>query len=221
MSLVNTDASRLPSFSELPRGGKLKRGFDIGAAALLLFVALPAMLLIALMIAATDRGPIFFAHERIGYKGRRFNCLKFRSMVVNSSEALARHLEASPAARAEWNASHKLTADPRITPLGQFLRVTSLDELPQLLNVLKGEMSLVGPRPIVQAEVIRYAGSISAYWSARPGITGLWQVSGRSDLDYERRVALDEQYIRTWSLQKDFGILLRTLVVVLARKGSR
>ena len=221
MSLVNSDVSQLPSFSELPRGGRLKRSFDVSAAALLLFLALPAMLLIAMMIAATDRGPIFFRHERIGYKGRRFKCLKFRSMVVNSAEALAHHLESSPAARAEWNATQKLCADPRITPLGQFLRVTSLDELPQLINVLKGDMSLVGPRPIVQAEVVRYAGSIAAYWSARPGITGLWQVSGRSDLDYDRRVALDAQYVYTWSLLNDLSILMRTFVVVLVRKGSR
>ncbi|WP_172122485.1 sugar transferase [Devosia sp. 919] len=221
MSLVNSDVSRIPSFSELPRGGKLKRSFDIGAAAILLFLALPAMLIIAMMIATWDPGPVLFAHERIGYKGRRFRCLKFRSMVVNSSEVLARHLEASPGARAEWNASQKLCADPRITPLGQFLRITSLDELPQLINVLKGEMSLVGPRPIVQAEVPRYADAISAYWSARPGITGLWQVSGRSDLDYNSRVALDEHYVHTWSMPNDLSILLRTLVVVLVRKGSR
>jgi lipopolysaccharide/colanic/teichoic acid biosynthesis glycosyltransferase len=220
MSLVNFEVSGVPS-SDLPKGGKLKRSFDIGAAAILLFLALPAMLLIAMLIAALDPGPVFFGHERIGYKGRRFRCLKFRSMVVNSSEVLARHLEASPAARAEWNATQKLCADPRITPLGQFLRVTSLDELPQLINVLKGEMSLVGPRPIVQAEVGRYAGAIAAYWSVRPGITGLWQVSGRSDLDYNRRVALDEQYVHTWSMPNDFNILLRTLWVVLARKGSR
>jgi lipopolysaccharide/colanic/teichoic acid biosynthesis glycosyltransferase len=220
MSLVNFEVSRVPT-DDLPRGGKLKRSFDIGAAAILLVIALPAMLLIALLIATLDPGPVLFGHERVGYKGRRFRCLKFRSMVVNSSEVLAQHLAGSPAARAEWHATQKLCADPRITPLGQFLRITSLDELPQLINVLRGEMSLVGPRPIVQAEVPRYAGAITAYCSARPGITGLWQVSGRSDLDYDRRVALDEHYVQTWSMLKDLLILLRTFWVVMARKGSR
>ena len=199
----------------------LKRGFDITIASVMLFCALPAMFFIAVIMFSTDRGPVFFAHERIGHKGRRFRCLKFRSMVMNSQEALERHLEMFPQAKAEWEASQKLKNDPRITKLGQFLRETSLDELPQLINVIRGDMSLVGPRPIVHAEVVRYANEISAYASTRPGITGLWQVSGRSDVDYDQRVRLDAQYVREWTFLGDMMILLRTVKVVICRTGSR
>ncbi|SMQ76014.1 Undecaprenyl-phosphate galactose phosphotransferase, WbaP [Devosia lucknowensis] len=222
MSIINAEiGSDNPTKGGMPRGGTAKRGFDIVAASAMLFFALPAMFFIAVIMFSTDRGPIFFGHERIGRNGKRFRCLKFRSMVVNSQEALKRHLELFPHARAEWEATQKLTDDPRITRIGRFLRVTSLDELPQLINVIRGEMSLVGPRPIVQDEVVRYAEEIHHYAAVRPGITGLWQVSGRSDVDYDRRVQLDSLYVRQWTFLGDMVILLKTVKVVALRTGSR
>jgi len=222
MSIINAEmGSRTPTKSEVPRGARGKRAFDVTAALAMLIFALPAMFFIAVILFSTDRGPIVFAHERVGRNGRRFRCLKFRSMVVNSQEALRKHLEASPQARAEWEANQKLTNDPRVTPIGRFLRATSLDELPQLINVIRGDMSLVGPRPIVEDEVVRYADEIAHYAAVRPGITGLWQVSGRSDVDYEQRVQLDSRYVREWSFAGDIVILVKTVKVVLLRTGSR
>jgi exopolysaccharide production protein ExoY len=222
MSIVNAglDLSSATSEAKTPRGGLQKRLFDIVIASTLLFIALPAMFFIVVIMFSTDKGPIFFGHERIGFKGKRFRCLKFRSMVMNSQEVLEQYLENNPSARKEWNESQKLRNDPRVTRLGVFLRATSLDELPQLINVIRGDMSLVGPRPIVQAEIARYAGDIISYASTRPGITGLWQVSGRSDVDYDRRVQLDAQYVRAWSFLGDLMIMLRTVRVVLSRSGS-
>lgn len=223
MSIVNAELeiSSQSSKTKVPKGGVSKRAFDVIVASTMLFFALPAMFFIAVIMFSTDRGPIFFGHERIGHNGKRFRCLKFRSMVVDSQQALARHLEMFPQARAEWEATQKLRHDPRITPLGRFLRVTSLDELPQLLNVIRGDMSLVGPRPIVHDEVVRYASEIEAYASTRPGITGLWQVSGRSDVGYDQRVRLDSQYVREWSFAGDLLILIKTVKVVVSRTGSR
>jgi exopolysaccharide production protein ExoY len=206
--------------SKSPRGGLSKRAIDIVLALSVLLTFLPLMLFIAMLIRLEDRGPAFFGHERVGYNGRRFRCLKFRSMSVNAKELLEAHLLQNPAARQEWEFTQKLRDDPRITPLGRFLRTTSLDELPQLINVLRGDMSLVGPRPIVQAEMPRYADRITDYLCVRPGITGLWQVSGRSDVDYDRRVELDAQYVRNWSLRSDLFILFRTVFVVFSRSGS-
>ncbi|WEK05809.1 MAG: sugar transferase [Candidatus Devosia phytovorans] len=220
MTIINAEVGSTEK-SGMPRGGFAKRGFDIMAASAMLLFALPAIFFIAVIMFSTDRGPIFFGHERIGLNGKRFRCLKFRSMVVNSQEALQRHLELFPQARAEWEESQKLTNDPRITPIGRFLRVTSLDELPQLLNVLRGDMSLVGPRPIVQDEVVRYADEIEHYSAVRPGITGLWQVSGRSDTGYDQRVQLDSLYVRQWTFFGDMIILLKTVKVVALRTGSR
>jgi lipopolysaccharide/colanic/teichoic acid biosynthesis glycosyltransferase len=190
------------------------------AASILIVALLPLMLFVALAIYSFEQGPVLYGHDRIGYRGRRFRCLKFRSMVPNSAEVLERHLVENAAARAEWDASQKLRDDPRITTIGKFLRVTSLDELPQLINVVRGDMSLVGPRPIVQAEVGRYGSSIEAYTSTRPGITGLWQVSGRSDVDYDRRVQMDTTYVSNWSLPGDILILFRTVKVVFSQSGS-
>lgn len=223
MSITNAEvgSSDLDSKFGVRRGTGAKRAFDLTAASIMLIFALPAMFFIAVIMFSTDRGPILFAHERIGQNGKRFKCLKFRSMVVNSQEALQRHLDMFPQARAEWEATQKLRDDPRITPLGRFLRVTSLDELPQLINVIRGEMSLVGPRPIVQDEVVRYADQIEHYSAVRPGITGLWQVSGRSDVDYDQRVQLDSLYVREWSFLGDFIILIKTVKVVIMRTGSR
>ncbi|WP_207540269.1 sugar transferase [Sabulicella rubraurantiaca] len=197
-----------------------KRGLDVlGAGALLLFLA-PVFALLALLVRV-DGGPAFFAHPRVGRNGQIFGCLKFRSMVVDSQARLAALLAADPAARAEWEETRKLRFDPRVTRIGRFLRATSLDELPQLLNVLRGDMSLVGPRPVQQAELDSYYGAAAFhYMSVRPGITGLWQVSGRSETSYAQRVALDVAYVSRPSLMADLRILLRTPLAVLSRKGA-
>jgi len=201
-------------------GGILKRAVDIALAAIGIAVLWPLMLMVALAIRYTDPGPAIFGHERIGLNGRRFKCLKFRSMIINSEAALRELLERDQAAAAEWAASQKLKNDPRITRLGRLLRETSLDELPQLWNVLRGDMSIVGPRPIVSAEVRRYGNHFTDYAATKPGITGLWQVTGRSDCTYEERVSLDVDYVQNWSILRDFWIIARTVIVVFGRKGS-
>lgn len=201
-------------------GGILKRAVDIALASIAIAVLWPLMLMVALAIRYTDPGPAIFGHERIGLNGRRFKCLKFRSMIINSEVALRELLERDQAAAAEWAASQKLKNDPRITRLGRILRETSLDELPQLWNVLRGDMSIVGPRPIVSAEVRRYGNHFTDYAATKPGITGLWQVTGRSDCTYEERVSLDVDYVQNWSILRDFWIIARTVIVVFGRKGS-
>jgi exopolysaccharide production protein ExoY len=198
-----------------------KRVLDATIALTALGLLLPLLMFIALLIWGSDgRSPIF-RHMRLGRYGRPFACLKFRSMVPNGDAVLARHLATDAEARAEWEATYKLTHDPRVTALGQVLRKTSLDELPQLWNVLRGEMSLVGPRPIVQAEVVRYGAEFTTCFSVPPGLTGLWQVSGRSDTGYAERVALDCAYAARWSLARDIGILFKTVPAVLSQRGSR
>ena len=159
---------------------------------------------------------MFFAHTRVGRHGRLFRCFKFRTMVPNAAEVLAELLARDPAARAEWARDRKLRNDPRITPIGRLLRKTSLDELPQLFNVLRGEMSLVGPRPVMPDELERYGEAQDRLSQVRPGLTGLWQISGRNDVDYERRVHLDAWYVRNWTFWYDILILFRTLLVVPA-----
>jgi Undecaprenyl-phosphate galactose phosphotransferase WbaP len=197
------------------------RILDVAIAAMALVFFAPLMLLTALMIKLQDGGPIFFGHTRLGRGGRSFKCLKFRSMVVDAEERLHRLLDRDPVARQEWAADQKLRVDPRITAFGALLRKSSIDELPQLFNVLRGEMSIVGPRPIVQAEVIRYGRAYQRYYCAvRPGITGLWQVSGRSDLSWDESVRLDLYYVDNWSLVLDLHTMWRTLWVVLRRKGA-
>ncbi|AOJ26908.1 sugar transferase [Burkholderia seminalis] len=197
----------------------VKRGFDLVCASLLLLMLAPVLLGIA-WIVRRDGGPAIFGHERVGRDGRRFKCLKFRSMVTNADAVLKALLERDADARAEWDREFKLKNDVRITPIGRLLRKTSLDELPQLLNVLKGDMSLVGPRPIVEAELERYGTDVRYYLMAKPGMTGLWQVSGRNDTDYSTRVSLDVSYVREWSLRRDIGILLRTINVVVRGSGA-
>jgi exopolysaccharide production protein ExoY len=201
---------------------RIKRGIDAVLTAAMLVVASPVMIVLWGLVKL-DGGPGFYGHVRIGRKGREFRCLKFRSMVVDADAVLNCHLAKNPAARAEWEATQKLAWDPRVTWIGRFLRESSLDELPQLINVLVGNMSLVGPRPVVQAELTRFYGpeDQKAYLSIRPGVTGLWQVSGRSDVAYARRVALDTEYVRSASLSLDVNILWRTIGVVLLRKGAR
>lgn len=206
---------------DVPVGGLLKRSADFLGAALMLVFFLPLIGFIALAVRMAGPGPVVFAHERVGFGGRTFRCYKFRSMVPDAEAAIAAYLASNPAARREWESSRKLSNDPRITPIGRFLRVTSLDELPQLFNVLKGEMSLVGPRPIVADEAQYYGDRYADYLSARPGMTGLWQVSGRSDVSYAQRVDLDAKYVAAWSMQQDISILFRTLKVVIDRDGSR
>jgi len=197
-----------------------KRALDIIGAGVGLVLLAPFFLIVALMVRA-DGGPAFFAHQRVGRGGKLFGCLKFRSMVVDSQARLESLLANDAVARAEWEATRKLKNDPRITPIGRFLRSTSLDELPQLINVLRGEMSLVGPRPVQEAEIDRYYGASAAHYMAvRPGITGLWQVSGRSETSYESRVALDVAYVSRPSLLADLSILLRTPVAVVSRRGA-
>ena len=197
-----------------------KRALDIFGAGVGLVLLAPFFLIVALMVRA-DGGPAFFAHQRVGRGGKLFGCLKFRSMVVDSQARLEALMANDPTARAEWEATRKLKNDPRITRIGGFLRSTSLDELPQLINVLRGEMSLVGPRPVQEAEIDRYYGASAAHYMAvRPGITGLWQVSGRSETSYESRVALDVTYVSRPSLLADLSILLRTPVAVLSRRGA-
>ena len=176
---------------------------------------------IAYRIKKEDPGPVIFKHIRIGKDGKPFPCYKFRSMVVNSKEMLEQYLASDPAAKEEWERDFKLKNDPRITPIGKFLRRTSLDELPQIFNVLKGEMSLVGPRPVVQEELDKYYGeAVKEYCSVRPGITGMWQVNGRSDLDYTERVLLDKWYVKNRDIKLDIKILWQTIGVVLQKKGA-
>jgi len=203
------------------RGAKLlKRSFDIlGSAALLLLLS-PVFVYLAWRISR-DGGSAFFGHERVGQSGRPFKCYKFRSMVMNAKEVLAQLLVNDPEARAEWERDFKLKNDPRIHPLGHFLRKSSIDELPQLWNVFKGDMSLVGPRPVVKDELSRYGKHVDHYLKAKPGMTGLWQVSGRSDTDYATRVYFDAWYVKNWSLWYDIVILLRTISVVFKQSGAR
>jgi len=203
-----------------PVGGISKRLLDAILSFFALLALLPVMLGIALLIRSNGQGPVFFGHNRIGHGGRSYRCWKFRTMVPDSAAVLVRHLAHNPLAREEWEATAKLRDDPRVTPLGSVLRRTSLDELPQLFNVLVGEMSLVGPRPVVAAELVRYGEAAADYLSARPGLTGLWQISGRSDTGYAQRVALDSAYVRGWSLPEDIRIMLRTVPVVLKTGGA-
>ncbi len=180
----------------------------------------PLFGMIALAIRIKDPGPVFFAHRRIGQEGKWFGCLKFRSMVIDAEFRLADVLDNDPDAAAEWHDSQKLRKDPRVTALGRFLRRSSLDELPQLLNVLRGEMSIVGPRPIVADEIARYGENFAAYCSVRPGITGAAQISGRTDLAYKDRVRIDTDYIARKSLLVDLLIVMKTVPHVMTGKGA-
>lgn len=180
----------------------------------------PVLIVIALWIHKDSPGPVIFKHRRIGKNGKEFNCYKFRSMCVDAKEKLEQLLANDPEARAEWEKDFKLKNDPRITKSGAFLRKTSLDELPQIFNVLKGEMSLVGPRPIIRDEMQRYGEYIDDYLMVKPGITGMWQVSGRSDTGYKERVQLDSWYVRNWSVWLDVMLLWRTMKIVVQRKGA-
>lgn len=197
----------------------IKRTADILLSLFGLIILSPLFLYLTIKIRQ-DGGNAIYGHKRIGQNGKSFNCLKFRTMIINSEQVLQNLLENDPLAKAEWEKDFKLKNDPRITPIGHWLRKTSLDELPQLWNVLKGEMSLVGPRPVVKAELARYCEEIDYYLMAKPGMTGLWQVSGRNDVDYEKRVYFDSWYVKNWSLWNDFVILCKTIKAVLERSGA-
>lgn len=197
----------------------LKRLFDLVSAFILLMLGALPLIYIALRIKR-DGGPAIFAHRRVGQSGKEFPCFKFRTMQLDAEERLRELLANDPEARAEWEREFKLRNDPRITPIGQLLRHTSLDELPQLFNVIRGEMSLVGPRPVIRAELAKYGDDVDYFLMVRPGMTGLWQVSGRNDVDYETRVYLDTWYVKNWSLWYDIAILFKTIKVVLKRDGA-
>ncbi|HXE12756.1 MAG TPA: undecaprenyl-phosphate galactose phosphotransferase WbaP [Bryobacteraceae bacterium] len=206
--------------SALPDRLVSKRVLDLLFSTIVLIVLSPILAAIALAIRLESRGPAIFGHTRIGQNGCTFRAWKFRTMVLNGDQVLEEHLRKNPAARAEWEQDHKLRKDPRVTRVGRFLRKTSLDELPQLWNVLTNDMSLVGPRPIVEAEIPKYGNSYSLYTRVKGGVTGLWQVSGRNDIAYEERVKLDSFYVRNWSVWLDLCILYRTIGTVLFRSGA-
>ncbi|MBR0749952.1 sugar transferase [Bradyrhizobium japonicum] len=180
----------------------------------------PFLLLIAGLLWLLEGGPIIYRHPRIGYGGRVFNCLKFRTMCVNGDRVLEAYFQNNPAAAAEWAITRKLKTDPRVSLLGRMLRETSIDELPQLFNVIRGDMSCVGPRPITADELCRYEALVGVYLSTRPGLTGAWQVGGRNETSYAERVALDVKYVQSWSLRNDLKIIVRTPRVVVSRRGS-
>lgn len=197
-----------------------KRALDIIAASLGLIFVAPLLLIVALLVRLQDGQAAIFSHTRYGQYGRTFKCYKLRSMVPDAAERLQALLDSNPEARREWELTQKLTHDPRITPLGRFIRATSIDELPQLINVLKGDMSLVGPRPISLSERGKYGENFADYCSVRPGITGLWQISGRSKISYPERVRIDTSYAQTRSFWGDVMIILKTIPAVLKSDGA-
>ncbi|EHJ61755.1 sugar transferase [Novosphingobium pentaromativorans] len=198
----------------------LWRLFDIVVALALLVFVLPFLILLSMILLASDPGPLFYRHRRIGFRGSYFDCIKFRTMKVDGDAILSAHLRRDPAARKEWDETRKLRHDPRVTRIGALVRKLSLDEFPQLINVLRGEMSLVGPRPIVEAEVERYGRHFEHYCLVRPGLTGLWQTSGRSDTSYQQRVSLDVAYVARKGLLLDTWLICKTVPTVVLARGS-
>jgi lipopolysaccharide/colanic/teichoic acid biosynthesis glycosyltransferase len=195
-----------------------KRSVDVIGAVVLAILFSPLMITASIVLART--GGVIYRHKRVGFGGKTFECLKFRTMVPDADQLLHEILAEDDTLKAEWLQGHKLRRDPRVTPIGHFLRRTSLDELPQLWNVLRGEMSLVGPRPVTREELLRYGRASAAYLAVKPGITGLWQTMGRNDTDYRRRVAIDVYYVRNQTLLLDTYILAKTVRVVLAGDGA-
>jgi exopolysaccharide production protein ExoY len=210
----------LRTASSAPVGGPVKRYFDIGIAVVALILLAPLLMCIICLLSMASRGPVFYRHRRIGFAGSEFGCLKFRTMRAYSEEEFKAYLQQNCEARKEWGETRKLKRDPRVTPVGAFLRKTSLDELPQLINIIKGEMSLVGPRPVTRQELEQYGSHIGYYLRARPGLTGVWQISGRSNTSFQERVVLDTQYVRDWSFGVDLKILVLTVPCVIAARGS-
>lgn len=203
------------SLPPAPLGGGSKRILDLLVAGCALVLAAPIMLVVALLIRLTTGGPALYSHVRVGFRGQPFHCYKFRTMVTDADDVLRAYLVSDPEAARQWEENRKLKCDPRITFLGRLLRKSSIDELPQLLNILRGEMSCVGPRPVMADELSRYGEAAGDYLSAKPGLTGLWQVTGRSCTDYSKRVALDSHYVHNWSLWADLAILVRTVFAVI------
>jgi exopolysaccharide production protein ExoY len=197
-------------------GGLVKRGFDIAGALVGLIALSPLFLLIALLVRFSDGGSVFYGHRRIGRGGRVFHCLNFRTMVENGDAVLPAYLRA----RAEWDATRKLKDDPRVTRVGAVLGKLSIDELPQIINILRGDMSIVGPRPVVREELENYGSAAVFYLKSRPGLTGLWQVSGRNDISYDARIAFDRHYAENWSLIEDMRIIIKTVPAVYSARGS-
>jgi lipopolysaccharide/colanic/teichoic acid biosynthesis glycosyltransferase len=197
-----------------------KRLFDIAFSLSVLILFFPIYIILALLIAVSSEGPIFYVQERVGKNYRRFKCIKFRTMVTNADEILVQIMETSPELRQEFDSTFKLKHDPRITKIGHFLRITSLDEFPQFWNVLKGDMSVVGPRPLVVEELPKYGCHIDQILTIRPGITGLWQVSGRNDIPYPQRVQIDLHYVKCRKFWLDLWIILKTIDVVIMPKNN-
>ena len=210
--------NRLPS--QLFRYRVVKRFVDLALVVVATPIFLPVICIVGVLVVLSSPGPVFYSHRRLRRNGSFFSMWKFRTMCVNSAEVLDEYLAKHPEAQAEWSKSHKLRKDPRITPIGYVLRRYSIDELPQIWNVVNGTMSLVGPRPIVAAEVEKYGEHFSFYCRVNPGLTGLWQVSGRSTLSYDARVLLDRDYVEHWSLAGDIKILLRTFLSVANKDGA-
>lgn len=206
--------------SQRPIGLTSKRIIDVILAVSGIVLLAPLLIICFVAILATSPGPALFRHRRVGFKGKYFDCLKFRTMVTDASERLRELLDSDPVAAAEWAANRKLRCNSRVTAIGAILRKSSLDELPQLFNVLRGEMSIVGPRPVTDEELVRYSDSINAYLACRPGITGLWQVSGRSTTTYNKRVACDAFYASNWSIALDTKILIVTIPSLLLSDGA-
>jgi exopolysaccharide production protein ExoY len=198
-----------------PVGTSAKRIIDIVLALSGIVLLAPLLIICFVSIRATTRGPVFFAHKRVGFKGKSFGCLKFRTMQANADALLDELLMFDAGAAMEWALNRKLKDDPRVTAIGAILRKSSLDELPQLFNVLRGDMSIVGPRPVTDGELALYSDAVGSYLACRPGITGLWQVSGRSSTTYKKRVVCDSFYARNWSIALDAKILLVTLPAIL------
>lgn len=205
----------------MPKGAlAAKRVLDILLAVPLLIFASPLLLTIAILVRMADGGPAIFSHRRCGLNGSTFDCFKFRTMYKDAQDRLQQVLDSDPAAAAEWAEFQKLRNDPRVTPVGRFLRKSSLDELPQLFNILRGEMGVIGPRPVTSQELHRYGANLHFYRAVRPGVLGLWQVNGRNTLTYDQRVAMDIEYVRTWTIWSDLGILIKAVPVVLFGKGA-
>lgn len=197
-----------------------KRLFDIAFASIVLTIFSPLYLAISLLVFISSRGSVLYVHPRVGLNGKEFHCIKFRTMINGADQVLEDYLSSCPISRAEYEASFKLKHDPRITKIGKLLRTTSLDELPQFWNVLVGDMSVVGPRPLVQRELTKYGTAIDKVLSVRPGIAGLWQVSGRNDIPYSRRVQIDASYVRLMSFWLDIKLIFKTILVVICPKGN-
>lgn len=205
--------------SAVARGGK--RALDVAGATFGLLLALPVLAAVALAVRLDSPGPVLYRHTRVGRNGREFRLLKFRTMVVEADQRLQELLDADPEMAEEWEVHRKLPHDPRVTRIGRRLRHLSLDEWPQLINVLRGHMSLVGPRPVMREELEKFGDVTPVVLSVRPGMTGLWAVSGRSDTNYDERVALEYRYVRDWSLREDLRIIVRTIPAMLSGHGAR